>query len=134
MRLVFLILALAACTETEEERFDYLWSGAGKYCGGGSSGTSYEDVTDVVACMNDALAIRQRAYLVRSTPDSSMYDTYTYYFAVDHQVLVWTYRGATEYSNEPSAHQTMTCTGMRVGVSPVTNGAFAELVGCVATN
>jgi len=121
MRLsVVVILALAACTETEtsEQRYKDLVANNEINCGGVSVTVSSEECLDqaqaqhALDCMNDALTSGAHATFFSSSLDSDFFTEDTVMFTVDHQVIVYVdYPGGDGHHDSEYAVENPTCDG-----------------------
>lgn len=96
MRCVWIIVAVAGCADSAEERLEQFeaeatidcWS---YFCPGTMPGPRPKPIEDVVACMNDALASGARA---KASWGADNFAAYTYdstrVFTVDRQIKVFT--------------------------------------------
>jgi len=123
----FLFLALTACTTSEHAQLHDLEQHA-KFCGSvGSYCAKTEDVTGIVACMNDAEASGPLAEVIWSDEDSYL----DYYIFTDGDHL----RVLTEdfaSSRDSEVHSDQTCTGPLQTTTTAACGEYLQLqiVGC----
>ena len=109
-RLHILVILLAACTRTDEERLDNLMSHAEVDCGSAHYGC-YTNADRVASCMNDALTHGDRAWTTDERQDTYGYYIYTYNFIVDQHVEVWELQDGSNFSSDKPATELRSCTG-----------------------
>ena len=120
MRLSVVILALAACTETEtpEQVYEDLKAKVEIICGATSVSVSstrcfdQAEAQQALDCMNDALASGARAEFGLGSLDSDFFTKDTVMFTVDHQVEVYvSYPEGDGHHDTKYAVEKPTCAG-----------------------
>jgi hypothetical protein len=133
MRLPLLIFALAACTESDQERLDRYLEDAEAVCAQASSyGIPADRAEQAVSCMNDALESGALVWASREWLDSWGFVDRTYLFTVDHQVKIFdSHPNGSDGDPNPWAHERATCPGhFRVGERSWPNYAWLSWDGC----